>query len=134
MNAALTPDQILNNDFAKNHQGREYTLDQAKQAFANHVARGGSVYQHTHSMFVLKPTTPGTVEFHSINGGTGQHLVQGVNDMLTALKPHAHTAVTHFDNPKVVGLLKHSAHPHTVEQVNGGQDKTYRATFRLRGL
>ena len=124
--------RIIEADYALNHQGREYDCDYVKEIMRKWGAHGGFVHCAPNVMFTGKALHMDRFEFHSVNGGSAQDLSAGVNGLLAELAKLYTEAVTFFDNPRIISLLKHSAYLVIVEKINEGQDRTYSALFKLR--
>lgn len=129
----MSEEEIIANDYAKNHQGREYTQEEAMQSFNNWIAQGGEVYKAPQAMFLYKPIDSKGIEFHSVNGGNAGSLVNGVNEFLSSLQGQYPVAVTYYDNPQINNLLEQAAFPVEYKKIDQGQDKTYAAVFMLQG-
>lgn len=129
----MSDEQIITADFEKNHQGREYTLDQAMQSYQDWQAQGGEVYKSNDVLVLFKPIDGKGVEFHCINGGDAGSLVTAVNEFLTSLQGQYPVAVTYYDNPAINDLLDQAAFPVEFKQVNQGQERTFAAVFMLQG-
>lgn len=127
--------RIITADFERNHAGRDYDLSRAIDNYrAWEKAEPGNFTIHApETAFVCRWDSPDTVEFHSINGGTGRDLTDGVTELCLELRRlEAHKAVTYYDTPKVNQLLKFVKFPSYCERVDGGVDRTFKATFTLR--
>lgn len=125
--------RIIEADYLKNHQGREYSCAQAKELVGKWLAMKGFLFCADGVMFIGEPgAEEGTFEFHSFNGGTGQSITAGINLLLESLAPHYTSAITFYDNPRVSGLAKFVAFPSTVTRIDEGQDRTFAMHFDLR--
>lgn len=124
--------RILRDDFAKNHQGREYDFDFVKKATRLWRQSGGMIFCAPNVMFIVQEQSATVAEFHSVNGGTAQDLTAGVNTLLAALAPFYDYAVTYYDNPRVNDLLKHAVFPFEQSRPDEGLDRTFEAKFKLR--
>ena len=128
--------RIITSDFERNHSGRGYDLARAignYQAWEK-AAPGNFTFHAPGTAFVCRWESPDTVEFHSINGGTGRDLTEGVTELcLHLLRLDAQKAVTYYDTQRVNQILKFSKFPFYWEQVDDGIDRTFKATFTLRG-
>ena len=125
--------RILRIDFESNHQGREYDFNFIKKAVRLWKASGGTIFCAPLVMFIVQEQAPTVAEFHSVNGGTARDLTAGVEMLLKALAPHYDSAVTYYDNPRVNDLLKHVSYVTSFSRIDEGQDRTFEATFILRG-
>jgi hypothetical protein len=123
---------IIERDYAKNHQGREYDLDTVKQAFFKYIHGNHKYIVEGDTLFVAKEQSPGVVEFHAFNGGDASELIRNTNKMLHELPKQFHTAVTYYDDPRLNQYANYSKYPATVQQVNGGVDRTYEMRFDIR--
>ena len=128
----MTPEEIISADYKTNHQGREYSAQQAHDVFQQYVKQGGKHMVFGKTMFLVRPLDSETAEFHSINGGTQVDLVNGVNQLLHTLSQYFSKAVTYYDNPRVNDLLSRAHFQHIVHTVNQGRDRTYELIFNLR--
>jgi hypothetical protein len=126
---------IIEVDYAKHHADREYTLDDAKNTFLQYIAQGRIYYYVGKTIFLVdaQADKPDTMEFHSINAGGLKDLVDGIESMLDQAKRRFSNAVTYYDDPALNGLGKFFKYPITFEKVDAGEDRTYSATFHLRG-
>jgi hypothetical protein len=129
----MTPEEIIAADYRTNHQGREYSAQQAHAVFQQYIQRGGKHLVFGRTMFLITPIDRSTVEFHTINGGTGVDLMNGVNQLLSTLSQHFARAVTYYDNPRINDLLVHSHFQHVAHKIDQGRDRTYELIFDLRG-
>ena len=125
--------RIIDADYALNHSCREYSCEYVHNVIARWLKEGRFTFCAPNVMFTGEATRIGSFEFHSINGGSAQDLSAGVNILLKELAKLCDEAVTYFDNPRVISLLKHAAYPVVVEKIDDGQDRTYSATFILKG-
>jgi hypothetical protein len=127
--------EIIAADYNKHHADREYTLDDAKDAFLQYIAQGRIYYYVGKTIFLVDEHTdkPNTMEFHAINAGGLKDLVGGLESMLQQAKRRFADAVTYYDDPALNGLGKFFKYPITFEKVDEGVDRTYSATFHLRG-
>jgi hypothetical protein len=126
-------ERILEADFAANHQGREYGLDFVKGIMERWQTEGRMLFFAPSVVFVIEEKSEEVAEFHSINGGSGRDLSTAVNAMLPLLAQFYSRAVTYYDNPRVNDLLKYSAFPASYRRLDEGRDRTFEATFHLRG-
>ena len=124
---------IIDNDYEKNHKGRSYSKEFVHDNFNKFIMNGGKIFKHEKSMFILRPWNDAVVEFHSINGGNSNDLLNGVNDLLKNLSNKFQFAVTYYDNPHVNNLIPKSNFPAKVSKIDQGEDKTFEAVFDLRG-
>jgi len=129
----MTPEEIISADYRTNHQGREYSQQQAQAVFQKYLQNGGKHVVFGRTMFLIKPLDRSTVEFHTINGGNEVDLVNGVNQLMQVLSQHFSRAVTYYDNPRINDLLVHASFPHSAHKVDQGRDRTYELIFDLRG-
>jgi hypothetical protein len=123
---------ILERDYAKNHQGREYDLNTVKQAFLKYLQGGHKYLVEGDTIFVAKEQSPGVAEFHAFHGGDAAELIRNTNQMLYDLPPQFQFAVTYYDDPRLNQYASYSKYPATVQQINGGVDRTYEMRFDLR--
>jgi hypothetical protein len=126
---------IIDADYAKHHVGRDYTAEDAKSTFLKYVAQGRIYYYTGKTIFLVDEHTdkPDTMEFHAINAGGLKDLVQGIEEMLDQAKTRFTDAVTYYDDPSLNDLGKFFKYPITFARVDEGEDRTYSATFHLRG-
>lgn len=125
---------ILEIDFARHHQDREYTLEQAKNALLKYIELGLGLHVAENVAIQHKSDDNHTVEFHCINAGSGADLTKAINDFLKSVSDQYARAVTYYDNPRINDLANYSYYPCTVIQIDGGLDRTYEMSFNLRGL
>lgn len=124
--------RIISADYKLNHVGREYNCTKVKKLIKAWIKAGGFTFCATNVMFTGQRFRIDCFEFHSINGGSATDLSAGVNTLLNFLSGQYEKAVTYFDNPRVISLLKHADYPVVLEKIDEGQDRTYSATFILR--
>lgn len=126
---------IIDADHAKHHASREYTAEDARNTFLQYVAQGRIYYYVGKTIFLVDEHTdrPDTMEFHSINAGGLKDLVDGIDSMLDQAKRRFANAVTYYDDESLNGLGKFFKYPITFAKVDEGEDRTYSATFHLRG-
>jgi hypothetical protein len=129
----MTPKEIISADYRTNHQGREYSEQQAHDVFQQYLRKGEKHLVFGRTMFLLTPVDRSTIEFHTVNGGNSVDLVNGVNQLLQTLSQHFARAVTYYDNPQINNLLAHAHFPHATYKVDQGRDRTYELIFALRG-
>lgn len=121
---------IIAGDYAKNHSGREYSLDDVKNTFLEYVKRG-SQYLLTKNTIIIYAEKDKTVEFHAINAGNKQDLFHAVNNLFAKVK--VDKAVTYYDNPAINNLATQVIVKGSVKKIDGGLDRTYEMSFDLRG-
>lgn len=124
--------RVIEGDFAKNHVGREYTVQQAKAGFDIYKANGGLFVANDTSIIIYRQAGDDSIEFHTMNCGTGLELAQLVVQFLKDIADDAKTAVTFYDNEKINSLFCHSPCKVKFERIDGGEDRTFMATFNLR--
>jgi hypothetical protein len=125
-------DEIIETDYAKNNVGRAFAVDKIKKNFRLYVEKGGLYTVIGKIMVIFRPSKDGVVEFHTVNGGSGEDLTKGLAEFLRKLKGKVKFAVTYYDNPKINDMAKYSPVPAIVDQVDEGQDRMYKMTFDLR--
>lgn len=123
--------QIFDADFAKNHQGREYGLEEAKQKFKKYIDSNKPYYVSHNIIVIWRDQGQKIVEFHTINGGDSQDLIMGLTDFLNVMSKKFNHAITYYDNPAINELAKHSPYPTHVKKVDRGVDRTYAMVFDL---
>ena len=124
--------RIVDADFAKNHNGRSYDCAFAHNVFRKYIDTGlPSV--NTESVLIIYNDRAGVIEFHCVNGGSGEDLTTAINDFLTQCSRDYDRAVTYYDNPRINELVRFSKYPATIAQIDGGEDRTYEMSFDLRG-
>jgi hypothetical protein len=124
---------IIAGDYAKNHRGREYTLQDAKNTFLEYVKQGMKYLLTKNTIILYSENKDKTVEFHAINAGNKQDLITAVNNLLAKVKEKFDKAVTYYDNPAINDLASMPIVKGTVKKIDGGLDKTYEMSFDLRG-
>jgi hypothetical protein len=124
---------IIAGDYAKNHRGREYTLQDAKNTFLEYVKQGMKYLLTKNTIILYSENRDKTVEFHAINAGNKQDLITAVNNLLAKVKEKFDKAVTYYDNPAINDLASMPIVKGTVKKIDGGLDKTYEMSFDLRG-
>lgn len=124
---------IISGDYAKNHRGREYTLEKAKATFLEYVKQGMKYLLTKNTIIIYSPKKNKTVEFHAINAGNKQDLISAVNNLLEKVKGKFDKAVTYYDNPAINDLANFPIVKGAVNKIDGGLDRTYEMSFDLRG-
>ena len=124
--------RIVYTDFNKNHQGRSYDCAFAHNAFRKYLDIGLPSF-HTDDVLILFRDLGGVIEFHCVNGGTGEDLTTAINGFLTECSRDYEKAVTYYDNPRINDLAKYSKYPTEIKKIDEGEDRTYEMSFDLRG-
>jgi hypothetical protein len=124
--------EIIAGDYAKNHRGREYSLENAKNTFLEYVKKGMKYLLTKNAMIIYFSVNEKTVEFHAINAGNKADLLTAVNNLFTKVKGKFDKAVTYYDNPAINDLAKLVIVKGTVKKIDGGLDRTYEMSFDLR--
>ena len=124
---------IIAGDYAKNHRGREYTLQDAKDTFLEYVKQGMKYLLTKNAIVIYSPKDEKIVEFHVINAGNKNDLITAVSNLLAKAKNKFDKAVTYYDNPAINDLASMPIVKGTVKKIDGGLDKTYEMSFDLRG-
>jgi hypothetical protein len=124
---------IIAGDYAKNHRGREYSLESVKDTFLEYVKQGMKYLLTKNTIILYSENRDKTVEFHAINAGNKQDLVTAVNNLLAKAKVKFDKAVTYYDNPAINDLANLGIVRGTVKKIDGGLDRTYEMSFDLRG-
>lgn len=125
--------RIVDIDFARHHQSREYDLKFAHSMVDRYIESGNKLYCSANVLIRYEPLTDGIAKFHCMNAGTGADVTNAVNDLMGSLVGEYDRAVTYYDNPRINEIVKFSKFPAHVNKVNGGIDKTYEMWFDLRG-
>ena len=73
-------DEIIETDYAKNNVGRAFAVDKVKKNFRLYVEKGGLYTVIGKIMVIFRPSKDGVVEFHTVNGGSGEDLTKGLAD------------------------------------------------------
>lgn len=124
---------IVDIDFAKNHQNREYDLEYAHKMVDNYIASGNKLFICNKVLIRCEPLLDSTVKFHCMNAGTGADLTSAVNDLMKSLSGSYDWAVTYYDNPRINDLVKYVNYPTIISKIDEGVGKTYEMKFDLRG-
>lgn len=125
--------RIVEADFSKNHQGRSYDCAFAHHAFREYIDLELPAFS-TDSVLIIYNDRCGVIEFHCVNGGTGEDLTTAINHFLTECSRDYERAVTYYDNPRINELVKYSKYPATIQKIDDGEDRTYEMSFDLRGV
>jgi hypothetical protein len=125
--------EIIAGDYAKNHRGREYSLESVKDTFLEYVKQGMKYLLTKNTIIIYSPKKNKTVEFHAINAGNKQDLISAVNNLLEKVKGKFDKAVTYYDNPAINDLANFPIVKGAVKKIDGGLDRTYEMSFDLRG-
>jgi hypothetical protein len=126
---------IVAADHAKHYADGPMSAEEAQKQFLLYVAQGSIYYYTGKTIFIVSEAKgmPDTMEFHSMNAGGLKDLVQGIEEMLDHAKRRFRNAVTYYDNPELNNLGKFFKYPITFAKIDEGADRTYSATFHLRG-
>jgi hypothetical protein len=125
-------EKIIETDYHKNHQGREYDLARVVKIFKHLDLVNYDIFKHGPVLIVHTPLSEDTIEFHCTNGGTSKDLCFAVNEFNRTMSATYTWSVTFYDNPAINKLLKHTAYPCEYEKIDQGIDRTYQAKFSLR--
>lgn len=129
---AMSDYDIVTADVQNNHKGRDLGVKEAIKTYDKWVKGGGKVFKTDKVRILYTALLKKGVEFHCINGGNANDLIDAVNSFLQSLIGQFPVAVTYYDNPAINELLKHATvHAH-FEKIDEGVDKTYAAVFILR--
>lgn len=123
---------IIDADLANNYVGRDYDPRTVRAAFDLYKARGGQFRASEQTIIFYKTQDAKTVEFHTMNAGTGVELAEFVVTFLRDMAAEFAQAVTYFDNEKITQLLKYSPCRVELDRIDEGEDRTFRAKFYLR--
>lgn len=123
--------RIIDIDFERHHQNREYDLKFAHEMVDKYIATGNKLYLTENVMIRHEPLREGIVKFHCMNAGSGADLTQAINNLLKSLVGKFDRAVTYYDNPKINEIVKFSTFPAWVIKADEGVDKTYELWFDL---
>ena len=124
---------IVDVDFEKNHQGREYDLKYAHQMVDDYITSGNKLFITDKVLIRCEPLLDNTVKFHCMNAGNGADLTSAVNDLMKVLSTRYSWAVTYYDNPRINDLVKYVNFSTLITKIDEGVDKTYEMKFDLRG-
>jgi hypothetical protein len=122
---------IVTNDYFKNHSNSGRSLREHLRLFSSYIESGGEFYQAENAIFRYEIEPDKTVLFHSMNGGNGVDLSNGINEFLKNMSSEYKRAITYYDNPKINELARFSEFPTHITLVNGGKDMTYLMVFDL---
>ena len=129
-------EDIIRQDFRKNHARLHGVVapEQVVHMQRAYEAMGGKSFHADRTLINYSLLHDGSVEFHCSNAGSGEELAAAVNAFLLKMGREGVTVCkTQYDNPAVTQLMRHSRYPVSVQQINGGPDKTFEATFTLKG-
>ena len=116
--------------FEKDHQNREYTIDEGVQRFMDYINNGGA-YIQLGKVIIKYEEKNNICEFHCCNGGSGKDITSAVAKFLDVIKGDYPRAVTYYDNPRVNTILHFVGVPFETKKIDGGIDRTYETTFIL---
>ena len=126
----MTIKEILAADLAKNYQGQEDTLD-GYYAGAMIFESRGQIKQIGNSLFTVIPKDD-VVEWHPANADHWTKFASNVREFLDCMsKEGFKKAETYFDNLKLMNIYKWLGVSYTVEKIDDGQCRTYRAEVVL---
>ena len=126
----MTIKEILAVDLAKNYQGEGDKLD-GYYAGAMLYEAEGQIKQIGNTLFTVIPKD-NVVEWHSANADHWTKFASNVREFLDCMsKDGFKKAETYFDNLKLMNIYKWLGVPHTIERIDGGQYRTYRAEVVL---
>jgi hypothetical protein len=124
--------KIIEVDYQKNHGGRKYSAEDAKKTFDDYVKGGGKHMEFGNVLIMYEPREDGVLEFHCINAGGANELIDAVNKILKMAKGRFLTAATYYDNPKLNEFAGKMFFPSYAKKIDQGEDRTYEMTFDLR--
>ena len=128
----LSVKEIVAADLAKNHPNEQLDVDGAYRLLAAQNKAGAKLYRANNTIFITNKLDAHNVEFHTINGESGQQLREHVILYMTQLKSEGFkSAVTYYDNPKITALWQQSKLNVDITKVDQGQDRTFKAKVRL---
>jgi hypothetical protein len=126
----MTIKEILAADLAKNYQGQEDKLD-GYYAGAMIFESRGQIKQIGNSLFTVIPKDD-VVEWHPANADHWTKFASNVREFLDCMsKEGFKKAETYFDNLKLMNIYKWLGVSYTVEKIDDGQCRTYRAEVVL---
>jgi hypothetical protein len=126
----MTIKEILAADLAKNYQGQEDKLD-GYYAGAMIFESRGQIKQIGNSLFTVIPKDD-VVEWHPANADHWIKFASNVREFLDCMsKEGFKKAETYFDNLKLMNIYKWLGVPYTVEKIDDGICRTYRAEVVL---
>lgn len=123
---------IIDADVARNYAGRGYEAAVVRSGFDLYIAHGGTFRASDKAIIIYQGVGDNTIEFHTMNAGTGTDLAEFVVAFLRDMAATNEIAVTYYDNEKISALLKFSPVRVDLDRVDEGVDRTFRATFYLR--
>lgn len=126
----MTIKEILAIDLAKNYPGQEDKLD-GYYAGAMIFESKGQIRHIGNSLFTVIPKDD-VVEWHPANADHWTKFASNVREFLGGMsKEGFKKAETYFDNLKLMNIYKWLGVSHTIEKIDGGQYRTYRAEVVL---
>ena len=126
----MTIKEILAADLAKNYQGQEDKLD-GYYAGAMIFEANGQIKRIGNSLFTVIPKDD-VVEWHPANAEHWTRFASNVHEFLDCMsKEGFKKAETYFDNLKLMNIYKWLGIPYTVEKIDDGICRTYRAEVVL---
>lgn len=128
----MKPSEIIQRDINKNYPDRDISASSAILDFEKYKLNGGAYFSTATTIIILKYVGDSTIEFHTMNGGTGKDLTEAVNLMARKLSAKYDKVVTYYDNSRISELVKYSEFPASVKQIDDGLDRTYELTIELR--
>ena len=126
--------RIVADDYHRNYVDPDFSAEEAWDRLVEYRKGGGLLCFNRTSIIRYARLDSDTVEFHCGNRGTPQELAEFLTVFLRELSAHVGVAITHFDNEKIVGLLSLVPVPYTVERVDDGKYRTFRAEFTISGM
>jgi len=122
--------EILAADLANNYQGEDDKLD-AYYAGAMLFDAKGQIKKIGNSLFTVIPKDD-VVEWHPANADHWTRFALNLREFLDCMsKEGFKRAETYFDNLKLMNIYKWLGVSYTVEKIDGGKYRTYRAEVVL---
>jgi hypothetical protein len=126
----MTIKEILAIDLAKNYPGEGDKLD-GYYAGAMIFEANGQIKRIGNSLFTVIPKDD-VVEWHPANAEHWTRFASNVHEFLDCMsKEGFKKAETYFDNLKLMNIYKWLGIPYTVEKIDDGICRTYRAEVVL---
>lgn len=122
--------EILAIDLANNYQGENGSLDDY-YAGAMLFDATGQIKQIGNSLFTVIPKDD-VVEWHPANADHWTRFASNVREFLHCMsKDGFKKAETYFDNLKLMSIYKWIGVTYTIEKIDGGKYRTYKAEVAL---
>lgn len=122
--------EIISVDLASHYVGEDQVLE-AYTAGMILLAQKGQIKQIGNSLFTIIPKDD-VVEWHPANADHWVKFASNLREFLKCMAGEGYKkAETYFDNLKLMNIYKWLGVPYTIQKIDGGMYRTYRAEVVL---